>query len=142
MTCQFLAFCAPSVPKLVILKDSVFSLCSSMLLRIRGQRGEASDRAIKASAWPSPVRHPGTKHWNASKVYHRIKDTTLPLVKYPSTSSRTPQNDLDRPNGGTLMTTHFTAEVTVIEDPPRGTPFNDLEYPWATKHSRAGDASV
>ena len=71
-----------------------------------------------STSWPCPIPYIKPKRWDASKIYHRIKDTAMPLVRYPSSHGGNDQGEVDvaRLEGGILMTTHFTAEITVAAE--------------------------
>lgn len=136
MTCQFLAFCAPSMPRAFAHKKKISHFITSFIFRM-SQKERSSGSRVKSTSWPSPPPYMKPKRWDASKVYHRIKDTTMPLVKYPSSHSINEQEvgDITRPGGGILMTTHFTAEITVVSEGDDNAP-SSQEYPWATRDNR------
>ena len=142
MTCLFLAFSAPCGPKLLGLKDEINDILAPFLHRICGRERELPSRGIAQCSWPPPARHNRAKHWDASKLYHRAKDTAIPSVKYPSTPGKTEEDDIDKPRGGILMTTQFTAEISVIGGATGGAWSTNPEYPWTTKHRSAGGLSI
>jgi hypothetical protein len=129
MTCQFLAFCAPSIPIAFANKGILRRFFTSLFEHVGGSKG-ASHQANSSPSWPSSQRHMRARKWDASRLYHQIKDPSVPLVRTHQSATKTEQDDDGlRAGGGILMTTHFTAEITVAaKGDSRNSP--PQEYPW------------
>ncbi|KAI1469155.1 uncharacterized protein F4812DRAFT_422187 [Daldinia caldariorum] len=72
------------------------------------KRGERT----KSHSWPShraPVR---SQQSSPGTIYNEARDTTIPLVKYPSTSSKNKQTgEADLTRGGILLTTEIIVAI-------------------------------
>lgn len=127
MTCNFLAICAPWSPKAFAKNGPIYRFIASFRIRVGLSRSK-QNLLTKPHSWPSQKPPAGTKYWDAGRTYHRMKDTAVPLVRYPSASSKNEQgDDITVPQSGILMTTEITVATNyAVEDP------SNQDYPWTT----------
>ncbi|KAI0481933.1 hypothetical protein GGR56DRAFT_617870 [Xylariaceae sp. FL0804] len=133
MTCYNLAFCAPAIPRVFTNSTPV----SRGLGRAAGWLGvpqkPARPRPMLPS-WPStPARHNkrNKRNWDTSKAYRQITDYAIGTRDSEGGLQHQHPSDPTVPTGAILMTTHFTAEVTMQDHELKGNA-HSREYPWAS----------
>ncbi|KAI2631476.1 hypothetical protein GGS26DRAFT_96313 [Hypomontagnella submonticulosa] len=127
MTCNFLAICAPWSPKAFAKNGPISHFMTSFRIRVGQSRSQPS-LVTKSHSWPSQKPPAVADYWDVTGTYHRMKDTIVPLVRYPSaTSANEQRDDITVPRGAILMTT----EITVATNHAAGDPSNQ-DYPWTT----------
>ncbi|KAI1260527.1 hypothetical protein F5Y18DRAFT_404937 [Xylariaceae sp. FL1019] len=133
-TCSFLAFCAPAAPRAFANRHHIANSARSFFSRI-GLRGASNKH--QSRQWPSQRQKSKSKQvqWDSARVYHKIKDTTSSLTRYnPRYDGNLgdPNQILGQsvPEDAILITTSFTAEVTVLDESEQHN--SNQECPWAT----------
>ncbi|KAI1653503.1 hypothetical protein F4813DRAFT_374505 [Daldinia decipiens] len=125
-TCCFLALCAPWIPRAFSNTDLIHRVIDKVMFYTHISR-RSSNRTSKSQSWPSHQVHMGSELWDADRMmYHRMRDTTTPLVKYPSLSSRNEQSDLVLPSDGILMTTEIVVATDTVDRRS-----SNRDYPWS-----------
>ncbi|KAI0849399.1 hypothetical protein F5Y00DRAFT_269380 [Daldinia vernicosa] len=124
-TCCFLALCAPWIPRAFSNTDSIRRIIDKIVFYTRISRRN-SRRTSKSHTWPSQQVHVERELWDADRMYHGMRDATMPLVKYPSLSSRNEQSDLALPSDGILMTTEIVVAIDTVDRRS-----SSRDYPWS-----------
>ncbi|KAI1805839.1 hypothetical protein F4811DRAFT_513762 [Daldinia bambusicola] len=111
-TCCFLALCAPWLPAAISNRKSISNAINHLMLYTRLSWNKQGDRT-KSHSWPSYGAPIYKQQRSPGAIDNEARYTTVPLVKYPSTSSKNQQtSEVDLPRGGILMTT----EIIVATD--------------------------
>ncbi|KAI0122357.1 hypothetical protein F4814DRAFT_438417 [Daldinia grandis] len=123
-TCCFLAICAPWAPRAISNTGSILRAVVSFLSHSHLYRNNSS-HATKSYSWPAHQAHIGSEQWDSGRTDNEIRDATIPLVKYPSASSKNEQGDMVIPRDGILMTT----DIVVATDYMGGST-SKRDYHW------------
>ncbi|KAK6953255.1 hypothetical protein Daesc_005556 [Daldinia eschscholtzii] len=124
-TCCFLAIGAPWVPAAFSNRGSLRSAINTLMLYTR-LSGKKSRGDAKSHSWPSQRAPTRNENWDLGTVYNEAKDAAaLPLVKYPSNSSKNGQSgNGGLPREGILMTTEIVVATDSVDEGSL------TRYPW------------
>ncbi|KAI1479679.1 hypothetical protein F4774DRAFT_381742 [Daldinia eschscholtzii] len=129
-TCCFIAICAPWVPKAISNTSSMLRTVVNLLPYDR-LPGNNSDRTTRPQSWPAKQARAEGEVCDNGLGYHETRDAAIPLVKYPSASSKTEQGDMVLPRDGILMTTEIVVATDYLDESSAGRndPWNIIKVP-------------